>query len=50
MRKKHQGSSKRVKWETKRSTMRKNKIIYTMEDSEDKNTSGDEETKFYSWE
>ena len=26
------------------------KIIYTMEDSEDENTSGDEETKFYSWE
>ena len=35
MRDKPQGSSKTVKWETKRSIMRKEKILYNMEDSED---------------
>ena len=42
-------SSKRVKHETRRSPMRKKKIVYTMEDSEDVDTSEDEELKFYSW-
>ena len=44
MRKKPQGSSKRVKLETKRITMRKTNI-YTMEDSEEEDTSGDEKTQ-----
>ena len=44
MREKSQRSSKRVKYETKRSTRRKKKILYTMEDNEDDDTSGDEET------
>ena len=38
MREKSQRSSKSKKWETKRSTMRKKKILYTMEDSEDEET------------
>ena len=38
-------SSKRVKQETRRSPMRKNKFVYTMEGSEDADTSEDEETK-----
>ena len=41
MRKMPKGSSKMVKWETKRLYYEKNKIIYTMEDSEDENTIGD---------
>ena len=38
-------NSKRVKQETRRSPMRKNKIVYTMEDSEDGDTSEYEETE-----
>ena len=38
-------SLKRVKHETRKSPMRKNKFVYTMEDSEDADTSEDEETE-----
>ena len=38
-------SLKWVKQETRKSPIRKNKIVYTIEDSEDSDTSEDEETE-----
>ena len=41
---------KKDKTGNKKKFNERKKIIYTMEDSEDENTSGGEETKLYSWE